>query len=67
MLKSGRKYQEESNEVLRMNINERENLKKKIEADLLLLAEESWDIEVSSKISLVHSNLINIDLEGYDD
>jgi len=50
-----------------MNNNERENLKKKITADLELLMKESWDIDVKNKLRELLDNLEKIHLEGYDD
>jgi len=50
-----------------MNSNERENLKRKIEADLELLAGESWSVFVTEELEKVLSQLKNIRLEGYDD
>jgi len=50
-----------------MNYKERENLKKHIEADLKLLAEESWNMNIANKIGNVLKKLEDIQLEGYDD
>jgi hypothetical protein len=49
-----------------MNINERERLKKHIEADLYLLIEESWDCYVREKLKEALDKLEEINLEGYD-
>ncbi len=50
-----------------LNINQRENLKKKIEADLELLRDESWSKEVSDKLEVILKHLREVNLEGYDD
>jgi len=49
-----------------MNINERENLKSKIEADIILLIDESWSQDVKDKLQLVLNVLAPTLLEGYD-
>lgn len=50
-----------------MNYKERQYLKKKIEIDLELLAEESWQIDIQQKLYKILENLKDIYLEGYED
>jgi len=50
-----------------MNINEREALKARLEADLRLLIAESWHIDVIDRLQDVLNNLQQVRLEGYDD
>jgi hypothetical protein len=50
-----------------MNYKQRENLKRKVEADLQLLIDESWLIDVEDKLKNILEELKQTTLEGYDD
>ena len=53
---------------MNMDINQRKNLIAKIIADLRLLIEESWSIDVADKLrSALRILEANDGLEGYDD
>ena len=51
----------------KMDVADRENLKKKIEADLELLIAKSWNSSVIRQLESVLTILRDISLESYDD
>lgn len=50
-----------------MDSAERENLKRKIEADMMLLYEKSWLTDVKDKLIDILRQFESVMLEGYDD
>ncbi len=50
-----------------MDYKDREELKKRIEIDLVLLIKYSWNIDIINKLEDILTKLQELNLEGYDD